>query len=58
MSIINETLKSGRRATERNGDELNQEWLLLRGFNELRSQRHLVDVVLVVEGRRLAPCHR
>ena len=43
---------------EKNNTELSQEWILMRGLNELRSQRHLVDIILIVEGKQLEPCHR
>ena len=43
---------------EKNNNELSQEWILMRGLNELRSQRHLVDIILKVEGKQLEPCHR
>ena len=42
----------------RSSDELQQDWVLMRGLDELRSQRHLADVIIIVEGKPLPACHR
>ena len=37
---------------------ISPEVMLMIGFNDLRSSEILTDVILVVEGKKLKPCHR
>ena len=55
MSIIDKGLKKRKTSFD---DDIDQKWLLLKGMNDLRLDRQLVDVTLVVEGQHLKPCHR
>ncbi|XP_039268151.2 kelch-like protein 40 [Styela clava] len=39
-------------------ESIGQEWLLMKGAQELRANDILVDVVLIVDGVKLQPCHK
>lgn len=43
-----------------NDDEgaIHQEWILMWGLNNLRQESLLCDITLLVNGKKLDPCHR
>lgn len=39
-------------------DALSQEWLLMKGAQDLRKDNALVDVTFIVGSVKLPPCHK
>nr|CAB3260011.1 kelch-like protein 41 [Phallusia mammillata] len=55
----NDVISSYEGKKKRTGfEDIPQEWLLMWGAKNLRDAEQLVDVTIIVQGKKIKPCHR